>query len=77
MTNITIPKGTTTNQDLVAVPKSIYKDFLNWQRKVKSVKTYNPTDIERREIVQARKEAAEGKTTTLEELENELNLNNS
>ena len=38
MTTITIPQGITkTKADLIAVPREIFEDFLNWQKITKKI----------------------------------------
>lgn len=72
MTTVTIPKGTEKNKELIAVPRSIYKDFLVWQKAVKSKRTFKPTVAEKRALARARKNLAQGKYLTIDELEHEL-----
>lgn len=72
MPTITLPKNLPPTTDLIAVPRTVYEEFLAWQREVKSKNIYHPTVAEKRMIVQARKRFAEGKYVTLEELRNDL-----
>ena len=76
MTTITIPKELTRNQKLIAVPHNIYEEFLNWQRKIKSVKTFKPAASEKKALARARKNFAQGKCITLEQLKHELGIDN-
>jgi hypothetical protein len=77
MTTITIPKGINTGAELVAVPRRNYEEFLVWQKKMKSVKTFKPTAKDLREIKQARKDIAAGEYLTIDELRHELGITNS
>ncbi len=75
MPTITIPKELTNSKDLIAVPRNAYGEFLAWLKKVKSIKTFNPTKSELRALARGRKNFAKGNFVTLEELENELDSN--
>ena len=77
MTTITIPKGINTSAELVAVPRRNYEDFLAWQKKIKSAKTFEPTPKDLREITQAREEIASGDYITIDELRHELGITDS
>ena len=77
MTTITIPKGITTHTELIAVPRRNYEDFLVWQKKIKSTKTFQPTAKDLREVTQARKEIAAGEYVTLDTLRYELGITDS
>ncbi len=72
MTIITIPKELAKDKTLIAVPQSVYEEFLAWQRKTKSVKTFKPTAAEKKALARARKNFARGKYFTLAQLEHEL-----
>lgn len=72
MTTITIPKGTATNAELVAVPRRNYEEFVAWQKKIKSVKTFKPTAKDLRDLAQARKNFVRGESLTLDELRHAL-----
>lgn len=48
MTTITIPKEIDKNQELVAVPKKTFEEFLAWQKKIGSIKTFTPTASEKK-----------------------------
>ncbi|MEK7541235.1 MAG: hypothetical protein AAB533_00025 [Patescibacteria group bacterium] len=72
MPTITIPKNITIDQDLIAVPGRLYNEFVEWQEKIKSVRTFKPTAAEKRALARARKNLAKGKYLTLVELEHAL-----
>ena len=72
MTTITIPKEITKNKKLVAVPSQMYEEFLAWQKKAKSSRTFKPTASEKKALTKARMNFKEKKYITLEELEHEL-----
>ena len=75
MPTITIPKELKESSDLVAIPRNAYGEFLAWQKKIKSVRTFKPTAAEKRALAKARKEFAEGNYITLAELKHELGFN--
>ena len=68
MTTVTIPKEMIENKDLVAVPRRAYKEFLAWQKKIKSVKTFTPSAAEKRAFALGRKNFAKGNYLTIDEL---------
>ena len=72
MATISIPKSFSRTDNLVAVPRTTYEEFLAWQKRVKSRKTFVPTAAERRALARSRKNFARGKYITLEQLEHEL-----
>ena len=74
MPTITIAKKLKTHKNLIAVPHRVYKKFLMWQKKIKSTKTFKPSLAEKKALVRARKEFAEGKYVTLAQLKHELEL---
>jgi len=76
MTKITIPKeiNTLKNTDLVAVPRNAYEEFLVWQKRVKSIRTFKPTAQEKKALQRARRNFARGKYTTLGDLKHELGI---
>lgn len=76
MTTITIPKEIAKNKDLIAIPSNIYRDFLAWQKKIKSVKTFKPTLAEKKMLKRARKNFADREYITLEKLKHELAIDN-
>ena len=69
---ITVPRTLSQNQDLIAVPRRIYEEFSNWQKKAKSVKTFKPSKSEKAAILRGRRNFANGKYVTLEKLQHEL-----
>ena len=75
MATITIPKVAERNKELIAVPRKIYEEFIAWQKKIKSVRTFKPTAAEKRAIEKGRREIARGEYVTLEELRHELDFN--
>lgn len=75
MSTITIPNGLNQKEKLIAVPQTTYDEFLAWQKKIKSVKTFEPTAADKRTLAQARKNFARGEYVTLEKLRHELGIN--
>jgi hypothetical protein len=71
MTTVTIPKELARKGDLVLVPRKEYEELLLRGRKFKTVKM---TAAQKRDLVQARREYAQGKYVTLEELKHELGI---
>lgn len=72
MTTVTIPKTMIANDKLIAIPRDIYEEFLTWQKKVKSRKTYAPTTKEKESLQKARENMAKGNFLTLEKLREKL-----
>ena len=71
MTTITIPKALANDKNLVAVPRATYEEFLAWQRRLKSRRTFVPTARELKALARGRKNFARGKYVTLDELEHD------
>lgn len=76
MTTITISKELIKKNDLIAVPRDIYEEFLDWQKKMKSVKSFIPTAAEKKDLKKAREDYKKGKYTTLYELKRRLGIKN-
>lgn len=74
MAVVTIPKELLKEKNLVAVPRKNYEEFLAWQKKIKSVRIFKPTAAERKALLRGRKNFAEGKYMTLEELRDALGI---
>ena len=72
MTTVIIPKELNKEKNLIAVPRATYEEFLTWQKKIKSAKTFKPTAAVKRALSRARKNLTRGKYFTLAELEHEL-----
>lgn len=75
MPNVTIPKELVGKKNLVAVPRSMYEEFLDWLKKVKSGRTFKPTQAEKKSLEQARKNFAKGKYMSWEDLKYDLDRN--
>ena len=76
MSTITISKELKGVKNLIAVPRVSYKEFLAWQKRIKSTKTYKPTLSEKKSLERARKNLSKGNSLTLSELKNGLEINN-
>jgi len=76
MPTITIPKNMPKIEKLVAIPEKTYEEFLEWQKKVKSTRTFKPTARDKRALARARKNFLQGNYVTLEQLQYELGLDN-
>lgn len=72
MATITLPKEIQEKKDLVAVPKDEYREFLVWQKKIKSQRTFQPTKAERQVLERGRKNLFAGAYTGLSQLKHEL-----
>ena len=72
MSTISVPKYFSRTDDLVAVPRATYAEFLAWERRVKSRKTFVPSASERKSLERARRNFRRGRYLTLEALEHEL-----
>ncbi len=68
MTTVTIPKELGARKDLVAVPRDTYREFVAWQKKIKSVRTFKPTAADKRALARGRKNFAKGNYITADEL---------
>jgi len=60
------------DKELVAVPRKAYEEFLVWQEKIGSMKTYTPTKAEIKAIEKSREEFRKGNYVTWKTLKNEL-----
>lgn len=69
MAVIIIPKELSKNQDLIAVPKSVYDEFLVWQKEIRSVKM---TGSEKREWKKAKNDYKQGRYLTFDKFKHEL-----
>ena len=69
---VTIPSELADRQDLVAVPREEYEQFVAWQREVKSKKTFVPTPTQRKALAEARSRRERGDYLTLDGLRRSL-----
>lgn len=76
MSTITVPKELSRINDLIAVPRKTYGEFLVWQKKIKSARTFKPTLAEKKVLQRARKNFAKGEYLTLNELKHDLGIDN-
>ena len=76
MSIITVPKELSKSKDLIAVPRKAYEEFLFWQKKIKSIKTFKPTVSEKKALKRARKNLSQGEYITLDALQHGLDINN-
>lgn len=68
MTTVTIPKNYVDTEDLIAIPRSDYEEFLVLQKPIKKAKTFKPTARDLRVLARGRKEFAEGRFIPVSEL---------
>jgi len=66
---ITIPKELAKKGELVVIPRSEYREFLQWR---KSIKIFKPTAAEKKVVKEGRREIHRGKYLTLQQLKDEL-----
>ena len=71
MPTITIPKKALRDKELIAVPRSDYEEYLSWKR-IKIYREVALTPRQKKILARARKNLAQGKYLTLEQLENAL-----
>ncbi|MBI5147776.1 MAG: hypothetical protein HZA37_01335 [Parcubacteria group bacterium] len=71
MTIITIPRKLTKGEELVAIPRKDYEEFLRLRKVISFVEL---TSSQKRDLQQARKEFSRGEYITLKQLENELGI---
>lgn len=69
MATVIIPKELSRNQDLIAVPRNIYEEFLAWQKRIKSSRTFKPTSSDIQALKRGRKNLEKKNYITLDELE--------
>jgi len=69
MPTITIPSS--IKEELIAVPRRKYEEFLMWQ-KIKYSKTFQPTKSELRALALGRKDFENGNYISWQELKHEL-----
>ncbi len=69
MATVTIPKELSKSQDLIAVPRSIYEDFLTWQKRIKSARTFKPTSSDSQALKRGRKNLTKKNYITLDDSE--------
>ncbi len=72
MATLTIPEEFAERKDLVAVPREEFEEFVAWQKRLKSRKTFVPTATEKKALATARRNRASGKYLTLHELRRTL-----
>ena len=72
MSKVMIPQGLSNHKDLIAIPRAAFEDFVAWQKKVKSSKTFMPSNSERKLLASARKSFSRGSYVTIKQLEDGL-----
>jgi len=74
MTTITIPtKLAKIKEELVAVPRKEYEEFLSWQ---KNIRDFIPTAAEKKSLKRARTNLSKREYTDLKSLKYELGFKN-
>ena len=68
MTTVPIPKHLVGRGDLIVIPRSVYEDFVELERQIKSRRIYVPTKAERKALARARARYAKGQYALLSEL---------
>lgn len=74
MPTLTIPKELTKKGELVIIPRKEYEEFLRFRRK--ALPEVSMTRAQKRSLMQARKNLAQGKYLTLDELKQKLEYTN-
>ena len=75
MPTITVPKEIHEGEYAI-IHRKTYEEFLEWQRNVKSVRTFKPTVRDKRALARARKNFLGGNYVTLGQLRHELGFDN-
>ena len=68
MTAVTTLKHPAARKDLIVIPRSVYEDFIELERQIKSRRVYKPTKAELKALAEARRRYAKGKYKLLSEL---------
>lgn len=76
MATVTIPKELTQKGELIIIPRKEYEKFSNWQKLIKSFKTFIPTTTEKKMIKRAREDYKKGNYLTIGELKHKLGIKN-
>ena len=76
MTTITIPKTLIKEKELVLIPRREYEEFSRWQKTTKPFKSFKPTLAQKKALSKARKNFANGKFLTIDELKRKLGFTN-
>ena len=74
MTTITIPKKITKGEELVVISRGEYNEYIRWKKAVTTYRTFKPTKAVLRDLEKAREEYRHGKTMTLYELKQKLEI---
>jgi len=74
MTTVVIPQNIGKTKELVAVPRDIYEEFLEWRKITKSIKVVHPTAAEKRAIKQGREAIKRGDYSEWGQVKKELGL---
>ncbi len=74
MSIIPIPKEITKGEELIVIPRKEYEKFLRFR--FKNIKEVSMTSIQKKALVRARKNMAQGKFLTIHELKQRLENKN-
>jgi hypothetical protein len=74
MTTISIPRSAVKKKELVAVPRDEYEAYIAWLKRIKSLRTFEPSSSEKKALKKARKNLSSGKSLSVEEIERELGI---
>lgn len=69
---ITIPKEMVRRGDMVIILREEYEEFSRWKTLVRAFKTFVPTQRQRRDLGNARRDYKKGKYLNLNEFESKL-----
>lgn len=68
MSAVMIPKHLEGRKDLVAIPRGLYEDLMEFERQMKSRRVYIPTPAELKALKAARRRYTKGRYSLLSEL---------
>jgi len=74
MTTVVIPQNIGKTKELVAVPRDIYEEFLEWHKVVKSIKVAQPTVAEKKAIKRGQEAIKRGDYLEWGQVKKELGL---
>jgi hypothetical protein len=74
VTTISIPRSAVKKKELVAVPRDEYEAYTAWLKRVKSLRTFEPSPSDKKALKRSRKNLSSGKSLSVEEVERELGI---
>lgn len=74
MTTVVIPQNIGKTKELVAIPRNVYEEFLEWHKVMKSIRVAKPTVAEKRAIKQGQEAIKRGDYSEWGQVKKELGL---